>query len=247
MNVTIRHLYPDTMNLYGEYANLAVLKRHLETLGCTVTLERQEHSRNLSDANLIYMGAGTERNLHAILPELIEHADEMQDALDRGAIVLFTGTAMTALGQTITDASNRIYPCMGLASFDTLETEHRTTVDVIAKSALWTGQTVGFMNKCSITVGVDSPLFFRTYLGFGNERENGPEGYCRENLFATHLTGPILVKNPGFLNLLLHRLYPANDPADVSSVSSTMLAPLPHEQEAYTVTVAELQRRSKEK
>ena len=30
MELTILHLYPDCMSLYGEYANLAVLRRHLE-------------------------------------------------------------------------------------------------------------------------------------------------------------------------------------------------------------------------
>ena len=30
MELTILHLYPDLMDLYGEYANLAVLRRRLE-------------------------------------------------------------------------------------------------------------------------------------------------------------------------------------------------------------------------
>lgn len=38
MELTLLHLYPDSMNLYGEYANLAVLRRHLEALGVSVTV-----------------------------------------------------------------------------------------------------------------------------------------------------------------------------------------------------------------
>ena len=38
MELTILHLYPEFMSLYGEYANLAVLRRHLEALGVTVSL-----------------------------------------------------------------------------------------------------------------------------------------------------------------------------------------------------------------
>ena len=33
MELTILHLYPDCMSLYGEYANVAVLRRHLEAGG----------------------------------------------------------------------------------------------------------------------------------------------------------------------------------------------------------------------
>ena len=32
MELTILHLYPDCMSLYGEYANVAVLRRHLEAM-----------------------------------------------------------------------------------------------------------------------------------------------------------------------------------------------------------------------
>ena len=35
MELTILHLYPDLMDLYGEYANLSVLRRRLEGVGLT--------------------------------------------------------------------------------------------------------------------------------------------------------------------------------------------------------------------
>ena len=39
MEVKILHIYPDLMSLYGSYANLSVLRRYLEALGCTVTVD----------------------------------------------------------------------------------------------------------------------------------------------------------------------------------------------------------------
>ncbi len=55
MELTILHLYPDLMGLYGEYANLAVLKRHLEALGVTVDLvtAAPEDRPDFSAADLI--------------------------------------------------------------------------------------------------------------------------------------------------------------------------------------------------
>ena len=38
MELTILHLYPDLMDLYGEYANLSVLRRRLEGLGVSVAI-----------------------------------------------------------------------------------------------------------------------------------------------------------------------------------------------------------------
>ena len=39
MDIKFIHFYPDLMSLYGSYANVAVLKRYLESLGNTVTVE----------------------------------------------------------------------------------------------------------------------------------------------------------------------------------------------------------------
>lgn len=45
MELTILHLYPEFMSLYGEYANLAVLRRHLEALGVTVSLQARRREK----------------------------------------------------------------------------------------------------------------------------------------------------------------------------------------------------------
>ena len=39
MELTILHLYPECMSLYGEYANIAVLRRRLEALGKTLSAQ----------------------------------------------------------------------------------------------------------------------------------------------------------------------------------------------------------------
>ena len=39
MELNILHLYPDLMNLYGEYANLAGLRRHLGVMGVQTAVE----------------------------------------------------------------------------------------------------------------------------------------------------------------------------------------------------------------
>ena len=40
MELKILHFYPDLMSLYGSYANVSILKRTLEDMGNTVTVER---------------------------------------------------------------------------------------------------------------------------------------------------------------------------------------------------------------
>ena len=132
MELTILHLYPDMMDLYGEYANLAVLRRRLEALGVSVTVTgcAPEDAPDFASADLIYMGAGTERRQKYALTALLPHADALKAAVERGAAVLFTGNAMEALGASVTDASGKVWQGLGLADFTTVETDKRSPGDV---------------------------------------------------------------------------------------------------------------------
>jgi len=243
MELNILHLYPDCMSLYGEYANVAVLKRHLEALGVTVNVKKNplDYSPNFTEADFIYMGCGTERTQKAAMMTLKDRGEDLKDALNRGAVVLFTGNAMEILGKSVTNAKGQEWPGMGLADFVTVETDKRDPEDVIAHSTLWESPVVGFMNKCSRTTGVTTPLFDSLKLGLGNEMEKGAEGYVDGNLFATHITGPVLVKNPDFIDMLIRRIF------EVKGWDLPEQLPiLPHEREAYDVTLRELSARVKE-
>lgn len=242
MELTILHLFPDFMSLYGEYANAAVLRRHLEAMGVTVTVRAvgSEDAPDFNTADMIYMGAGTERKQKIALEKLLPHADALKAAVDRGALVLFTGNAMEALGASVTDAAGRVWQGLGLADFTTVETDRRSPEDVVAVPVLWDAPAVGFMNKCSTTNGIQTPLFRELSLGFGNEAERGPEGYVSGNIFGTHITGPALVKNPDFLDLIIRRLF-----AQKGWDCPEELPRLPHERESYAVTLRELQARIK--
>ena len=244
MELTILHLYPDCMSLYGEYANVAVLRRHLEAMGVAVAVETAlfEDAPDFEKADFIYMGAGTERTQKAALTALLPHKAALKAAIDRGAVLLFTGNAMELLGESITEEeSGKVWPCLGLAEFTTVETGYRAPEDVVACTPLWGSFVVGFMNKCSVTLGAATPLF-RVEAGYeGNtgdpDQDDGDdgEGYVSGNVFATHLTGPVLVKNPDFTDFLIQRIFAAKGWELPES-----LPVLPYEREAYAVTLKEL-------
>ena len=240
MELTMVHLYPDSMSLYGEYANVSILRRHLEVMGVTVTLREiaREDELDVSDADFIYMGAGTENRQKSVLVSAPVYGPRLKAAAEDGAVLLFTGNAMEALGASVTDAAGKVWPGFALADFTTTETEERAPGDVVDLPVLWDAPAVGFMNKCSVTRGIATPLFKELPLGFGNDREHGAEGYVSGNVFGTHLTGPVLVKNPDFLDLVIRRLF-ARKGWEVPEA----LPVLPHEREAYAVTLRELQAR----
>lgn len=204
MNLRFLHFYPDLMSLYGSYANLSVLKRYLEAIGHTVTVEAvlPGQPTDLTGADFLYMGAGTERSQKAALQDFAAYGETIKSIAADQVPMLFAGTAMELLGSTIAGSDGTIYNGIGLADFTSAQEKRRIVGDVYGTTALFPEPVVGFMNKCSVIAGVQTPLLAETKMGFGNELEHGAEGFHQDNVFASELTGPILVKNPRLLDIV---------------------------------------------
>lgn len=209
MDVKILHFYPDLMSLYGSWANVAVLRRRLETLGNTVTVEPvlPGCEADVAGADVLFMGAGTERSQKAALQDFARFGPAVNAAAQDGTVLLFAGTAWELLGAGITDEAGTEYPGIGLARFTSVQGKRRIVGDVYGKTELYPQAVVGFMNKSSMVSGVETPLITSAALGFGNEAEGGSEGFQWKNVFGSHLTGPILVKNPRLLDTVVAAIY----------------------------------------
>lgn len=209
MDIKILHFYPDLMSLYGSYANVSVLKRALEAMGNTVTIEAVAPGQeaDVAGADVLFMGAGTERAQKAALKDFARFGETVKAAAESGTAMLFCGTAMELLGKTITDAEGNTYDGIALAGFTATQGKKRLVEDVYGHTTLYAEPVVGFMNKCSVLCGVETPLLTDLELGYGNDGEKTAEGFHWKNVFGSHLTGPILVKNPRLLDAMVDAIY----------------------------------------
>jgi len=210
MELRIIHFYPDLMSLYGSYANVSVLKRALERMDHTVTVESVEpgQSADLAGADFLFMGAGTERAQKAALADfLLHYGNDIRELAAKGTPMLFAGNSMELLGKSITDTEGKEYNGIGLAAFTSAQGKRRIVEDVYGQTDLYPEPIVGFMNKCSVLSGVETPLITSMAMGFGNEAKGGPEGFHWNNVFASQLTGPILAKNPRLLDTVIAAIY----------------------------------------
>lgn len=206
----IYHLFPQLMSLYGDRGNTAILARYAAACGQSTELckvEREEfgpgytavNQVNLSDADVIYMGPGTEGARNAALELLRPLAGQLKAAFEKGVVMLFTGNAVTLLGKTLTLADGTKLDELGLLDFTAEESKNRYTGDAIGVFDGTEGpiQAVGFLNRCDRLVGVERPMF-TLRMGKGNE-DSAEEGVRAGNLWGTHFIGPVLVKNPALL------------------------------------------------
>ena len=115
MELKIVHFYPDLMSLYGSYANVSVLRRYLEALGCTVTVQpvRPGEGADIAGADFLFKGAGTERaqrfaagDFDQYGPAVKAAADAVTEDNEHDGVGL--AVEKYILGREATDESDRI-------------------------------------------------------------------------------------------------------------------------------------------
>ena len=229
----ILHLYHDIMNLYGDYANVRAMERMMQKNGIECSTDRLsfEDKAVLSDYDFIYIGSGTERNRNTVLEDMRRYKDELKDCIASGKVILMTGNSFEMLGKSITDAKGDTVGGLNLFDFSVTEqSKTRNTADAVFSADFLDRELVGFINKCSEIDGIEEPLF-TVKMGLGNKNDGDGEGIRSGNFFGTHLTGPVLIKNPHFL------IYMAKLASGVSGLSAEHLK---YENAGYEITLKEL-------
>ena len=201
MIMKILHLYHDIMNLYGEYANVSAVERIFTKSGIEAVVDRHSLGDNadFSEYDFIYIGSGTELNQKYVLDDFKRYKDKLQEYIESGKPILMTGNSFEMLGKTITDCSGKSFDGLGLFDFTVTEQDKkRITGDVIFECDFIPTPVVGFVNKCSEINGIENHCF-TVKMGLGDCDNCNNEGVHYKNLIGTHITGPLLIKNPAVL------------------------------------------------
>lgn len=229
--IKILHLYPKLMNLYGEYGNISVLNKHLIDQGLKVKIDAIEIGEDYdpNEYDFMYMGSGTDSHLLFALEDIIKHSKDINDYIKKGKTLLFTGNAMELLGKTIDDKK-----ALGIFDFESKYQDKRYTGDVIVFNEKL-GKIVGFINRSSLIFSSSRNHLFKYEFKDQNLIDNDYEGFRTNNAYATHIIGPILAKNPKFLNEIICSIIPSD--FELKEIK------YPYEEESYNVTLKELSNR----
>ncbi|MBI5127755.1 cobalamin biosynthesis protein CobQ [Candidatus Roizmanbacteria bacterium] len=214
MNLNIGWLYPDLMSTYGDRGNIITLnfrsqKRRIETKIHKISL--LEPGESILQMDLLFMGGAQDKQQEIVNQDLQKNkGGYLEKAIFAGTPSLNVCGAYQFLGNYYLAADEtRI---KGLGIFD-LYTKSpglnfpRCIGNLIVESYILPGvKLVGFENHGGRTYVNDRNLIFAKVLkGFGNNGEDGQEGFIFKNAIGTYLHGPILPKNPELADWLIEK------------------------------------------
>ncbi len=199
MEIKILHLYHDIMNLYGEYANVKILEKHLKDQGFDVIVDKKSigEEKNFLYYDFIYMGCGTEKNQKVIIADLLNDKEEFLKYIEDEKLMLLTGNSFEILGKTIDEDES-----IGLLNFKTTHIDKRITTDVICTSKMFKNKVVGFINTMSKIDNNENSLFEFDYTTYDFKND----GITYKNVIGTHLIGPLLIRNPEILEYIIKKI-----------------------------------------
>ena len=213
--INVLHLYYDLLNLYGENANTRCIKHNLElnNIKVNVDLKSIDDKIDFDKYDLIYISMGSEDNLIIALKDLLRYKDELKKYIESNKFLLLTGNAMDLFGKYIETYEEK-ENALGIfnyhskfiteSMFENASTD-RIVGEVKGTTKLINNEIIGFQNRCDLVYGVKTPLF-KLDSKFSNDLNSKNEGFTYKNVYATHIIGPLLIRNPYFTDYLLKEL-----------------------------------------
>lgn len=204
MKLTIGHLYPELLNLYGDRGNIqCMMKRSLwrgieaETIAFGL-----EDSIDFSKLDIVLLGGGSDREQRIVCSRLRDIREDFRDYVEDGGSVLAVCGGYQLLGHYYKTEEDTLEG-LSLVDLYTEQGSPRLIDNIVLENPDFSLPIVGFENHGGRTyIGTNKP-FGKVVYGHGNNGEDGQEGVLYKNIVGTYLHGPLLPKNPHICDYLL--------------------------------------------
>ena len=204
--ITIGHLYPDLLNLYGDRGNIACLMQRCIWRGIgaeTVEFELNDEI-DFSKLDIVLLGGGSDREQMIVCRKLKDIRQAFKDYVEDNGVVIAVCGGYQLLGKYYRTEEG-VIEGLDLVDLYTEQGEGRLIGNIVLRSDLFETPVVGFENHGGRTfIGGNSP-FGKVLHGCGNEENSGCEGVVYKNVIGTYLHGPLLPKNPQVCDWLIAR------------------------------------------
>lgn len=197
MKITIGHLFPDLLNLYGDRGNIAALCMRMNLRGIETEVKTYDINDdiNFSDLDIVFIGGGSDREQLLVCKRLLKIKSDISQYVENNGTLIAVCGGYQLLGHYY-QLENEKIEGLDILDICTVQKSPRLIGNIILESDYISSTVVGFENHGGRTyTGSHTPLG-KVLFGHGNDGESGFEGVVYKNVIATYLHGPLLPKNP---------------------------------------------------
>jgi len=220
-SIKILYLYPDMLELYGDYGNIQVLKYRIESRGYKAIIDRYsigDGAPNFNDYDIVFAGGGADNEQSILAEDLVKYKENIKEAVNNGVFFLLICGAYQLFGKYYKGVEGNIIPGLEVFDYYTVANPDRkkrcignividanlrsSNNDTDSSESNTKTKVIGFENHGGQTFDI-SNSFGNVLFGNGNKFGDSEEGFFKDNVIATYLHGPLLSKNPELCDYII--------------------------------------------
>jgi CobQ-like glutamine amidotransferase family enzyme len=204
--IKIVNLLPELLGTYGDQGNVATLSWRLSQRGIeNQVIQASARNSIPTDGDYYFLGGG-EDDAQVAAVELLRRDNALENALTNGAHLFAVCAGFQLLGNKFPASGGRTIEGLGILPIFTESAAKRSVGELLLDSTLGIGQLTGFENHAGQTKFEEKlqPLGI-VKTGIGNHASESCDGAVTEQIIATYMHGPALVRNPKLADFFLTR------------------------------------------
>lgn len=204
--IRIINLLPELLGTYGDQGNAATLSWRLTMRGIANELIHASAYEKLPSDGDFYLLGGGEDDAQIAAVELLRTQNTLSNALENGAQIFAVCAGFQLLGESFPASGGRTIKGLSLLPLVTESASKRSVGELLLNSTIGIGELTGFENHAGQSRFTEKLQPLGTVIsGIGNHQSEACDGAITEQIVATYMHGPALVRNPDLADFLLHR------------------------------------------
>ena len=202
--LTIVQLYPDDMNIYGDWGNVLTVMKRAEWHGLSPSLINYNVGDEFpAEADIIIGGGGQDSGQLKVQADLQQIAPRLREFADADTPMLMICGLYQLFGRFFKTSKGEIIQGIDIFHAETHGGPERLIGNIVTTSEEF-GEIIGYENHSGQTfIDSDMQPLGRVRQGAGNNGQDDTEGCIYRNAIGTYLHGSLLPKNPAIADGLI--------------------------------------------
>lgn len=199
----VLHLYPNEMNIYGDWGNVLTILKRAEWHGYAPKLVEHHPGKAFpDDADIIIGGGGQDSGQDVVQEDLLKIGDQLHKLADADVPMLMICGMYQLFGRFFKTVDGKTLQGIGIFAAETHGGPKRLIGNTVTETPF--GELIGYENHSGLTLlDDDQPALGRIVKGAGNNGQDKTEGAIYRCVFGSYLHGSLLPKNPIFADALI--------------------------------------------
>lgn len=205
-SLTILHLYPKDMNIYGDHGNMLVLKKRAEWHGYDPKIAEYNPGDTFPEhVDIIVGGGGQDSGQDKIQNDLLKIGSQLHGLADSGTPMLMICGLYQLFGKSFKTQDGHVIKGIGLLDIETVAGPERLIGNIVTRSDQF-GDIIGYENHSGQTfLGNGVSTLGTVIRGAGNNGKDETEGARYKSVIGSYMHGSLLPKNPEIADWLIEQ------------------------------------------